>query len=245
MKILLFGGTTEGRLLALELAKRGYDVTVSVATNLGAEELAGAQGLTLRVGRMDRGGMETVLPGFDLALDATHPYAAEVTKNLREACEATGTAYLRLLRKSSADDGVISVASCAEAAEYLAGQPGNVLLAIGAKELGAFAALDPERLFARVLPTADSIRACEAIGLRHRNIIALQGPFTEEMNSAMVHQYGISWMVTKDGGKAGGYEEKANAAKKAGVGLVLVARPAEESDGLSFEEILQAVEEMA
>lgn len=245
MKILLFGGTTEGRLLARELSGRGYEVTVSVATDLGAEELAGAQGVNLWVGRMDRGRMEEVIPAFDLVLDATHPYAAEVTKNLRGACEATGIAYLRLLRKSSGLEGVISVASCAEAAEYLAGQEGNVLLAIGAKELGAFAHLDPERLFARVLPTADSIHACEAIGLRHRNIIALQGPFTEEMNAAMVHQYGISWMVTKDGGKAGGYEEKAAAAKKAGVGLVLVRRPEEETDGRTFDEILKAVEEMA
>ena len=65
-------------------------------------------------------------------------------------------------------------AAADDAAAYLQGKPGNILLATGAKELPAFAALEPERLYPRVLPTVAGITACEAAGIPHRNIVAMQ-----------------------------------------------------------------------
>ena len=239
MKLLIFGGTTEGRLLAETLAQKGAEITVSVATPLGAEELAGLAGIAVQVGRLDAAAMEQLVQGFDLCVDATHPYAAEATANIRAACNAAGTPLRRLLREESRAEGVVRVNSCAEAAEFLAGQTGNVLVATGAKELSAFAPLDPARVFARVLPTHDGLAACEQLGLAHRNILALQGPFTQKMNEATMEQYGIRWLVTKDGGRAGGFAEKLDAARNVGAGLVLVGRPPDE--GESMEEILQEI----
>lgn len=236
MNILVFGGTTEGRLLAERLAALGYAVTVSVATELGAEELSGIPGLTVLVGRRDEAGIRRLVRGFALCIDATHPYAAEVTGHIRAACEQERVPLRRLLRAESPVEDCVRVESCAQAAEYLARRPGNVLVATGAKELSAFAALDPRRVFARVLPTHMGIEACEKLGLPHRNILALQGPFTQKLNEAMLEQYQIRWMVTKDGGGAGGFAEKQAAARAAGAGLILVDRPLD--NGVSMETIL-------
>lgn len=242
MRILLFGGTTEGRVLVERLPKR-HTVTVSVATELGAEELAGIPDIEVLVGRRDREAMAAMLGRFDLCIDATHPYAVEATRNICAACQETATAYRRLLRPESRVDGVTVVGSAAEAAEYLRARPGNVLLTTGAKELSAFSALSKERIFARVLPTHPGIAACEALGLNHRNILALQGPFTRRMNAAMLEQYHIAYLVTKDGGRVGGFDEKLAAAQDLGVEVVVIGRPRE--TGQTMEAILAELEEMA
>lgn len=240
MKILLFGGTTEGRVLADRANALGAEVTVSVATPLGAEELAGGDGLRVLTGRLDRSGMEALLPGFDLCVDATHPYAAEATANIGKACAAAGVPLLRLLRQSSRAEGAVCVPGC-KAAELLADRPGNILLTTGSKELSAFDRLDKNRLYVRVLPTHDGIAACEALGLPHSHILALQGPFSQKLNEAMLEQYKIRWLVTKDGGQAGGFREKLAAAQNTGANVVLVERPPDEGKGL--EEILQQIKE--
>ena len=167
MKVLVFGGTTEGRLLARELSALGAQVTVSVATALGAEELRGVPPLTVCVGRKDTRQMREMLPGFAVCVDATHPYAAEASGNIRAACLAAGVPYRRLLRGASAlpPDSVV-VPDAPAAARWLAGTQGNILLATGAKELAAFAGLDAERLYPRVLPTHEGLAACEAAGVQ-------------------------------------------------------------------------------
>ena len=237
MKIFIFGGTTEGRELAAALAAAGHTVAVSVATPLGAEELRGIPGLTVLVGRRLPGEMACLLAGYDLCVDATHPYAALASAHIRTACESLGLPLRRLARAGGGGEGCVRVGSCAQAAAYLAGQEGNILLTTGSKELAAFGSLAPERLFARVLPTHEGVAACEALGLAHRNILALQGPFTQKMNEAMLEQYHIRWMVTKDGGRAGGFAEKLAAAQAVGVGVVLVERPGD--SGTSLEELLR------
>lgn len=225
MRLLIFGGTTEGRVLAQRAAALGAEVSVCVATELGAEELAGLPGVRALTGRLDQAGMEALLAGFDRCVDATHPYAAAVTPIIRAACAGTKTPLRRLLRPASRAEGADRVPSCKAAAEFLADKPGNILLATGAKELSAFAALDKERLFVRILPTHPGLSACEALDIPHSHILALQGPFSRKMNEAMLEQYGISWMVTKDGGQAGGFDEKLAAVQSTGARLVLVERP--------------------
>lgn len=238
-KILLFGGTTEGRLLAEALSARSFDLTVCVATALGAEELRGLS-CTVRSGRLDETQMAELAEGFDLVIDATHPYSVLVSENIRTACERSGVPLQRVRRDSSEIDGCISVNSAAEAAACLQTQGGNVLLAIGSKELGAFAGLDPARLYPRILPTHPGIAACEALDIPHRNILALQGPFSEELNAAMFRQYDIRFLVTRNSGSAGGCPEKLSAARKTGVVTLLIERQGEE--GLTVEELLKRPE---
>jgi len=242
MKILLFGGTRDARVLALRLRCLGAQVTVSVATPLGAEELSCASGLTVLVGRRDAGEIETLLSGFDLCIDATHPYASDARVQIRQACQQAGKPMLRLLYPASPAEGAVCVDSSAQAAAFLADKTGNILLTTGSKELAPFAALDTRRLFVRVLPTHESIAACEAIGIAHRRILAMQGPFSQELNEATIRQFHIAWVVTKDGGKAGGFEEKRLAARSTGAGLVMIRRP--DTGGETLEEILEKVSRM-
>ena len=242
MKAVVFSGTTEGRVFSRQLATLGAEVLVSVATPLGAEEQGKADGISVHCGRLTTEEMTTLLQGAALCVDATHPYAVEVTKNIQAACEATGTPLRRLLRQESATEATwVTVESTEQAAAFLQTTEGNILLTTGAKELPAFASLDPTRLYPRVLPTHAALDACEALGIPHKNILALQGPFTREMNKAMLTQYNVKWLVTKDGGKAGGFTDKADAAREKHVPLVLIRRPKE--DGQTMEEILHELGE--
>ena len=236
MKILIFGGTTEGRLLAQALSQREQPSTVSVATPLGAQELSGLSGVTPLVGRKTAEEMAELLKHFDCCVDATHPYAVEASQNIRTACEQAGVPLERLLRGESSHKEGHWVDSPQEAARWLAERSGNVLLAIGAKGLSAFQDLDRERLYPRVLPVVESILSCQQAGIPTRNIIALHGPFSQDLNRAMLKQYQIRYLVTKDGGRAGGFEEKAAAARDSGAELVVIGRPPEA--GQTLEEIL-------
>ena len=252
-KVIIFGGTTEGRELARILADRGALVTVSVATELGEEMLRDISAeeepghFRTLVGRLNVEEMQGIIREFDICYDATHPYAVEVTANLREACGKTGTRYIRVIRKEAESseldqgqegvrksDSVIVTQSAADASAYLLGTKGNIFLTTGSKELGDFADLPRERLYVRVLPTRDSIAACEAAGIPHRNIIAMFGPFSQRMNEAMLEQYHISYLVTKEAGRNGGFEEKLQAAKRCGVKAIVIRRP--EDSGVTVEE---------
>ncbi len=132
MRILIFGGTTEGRRLAEEASALGAEVTVSVATPLGAEELAGLKVAAVWVGRKTTPELVPLLAPFDLCVDATHPYAAEASVHIKSACREAGLPLRRLLRPASGAEGVVRVDNCTEAAAFLAGTQGNILLATGA-----------------------------------------------------------------------------------------------------------------
>lgn len=200
-------------------------------------------GITVRCGRLEPDAMAELLQNADLCVDATHPYAVEATRNIRSACGQAGVEYHRLLRPASPlPAGSAVFAAAGQAAEYLAKTEGGILLATGAKELAVFAGIDPNRLFPRVLPTVEGITACEKANIPHRNIIAMQGPFSYAMNAALLQQFHIQFMVTKDGGAAGGFAEKVQAAQDSGVQLVVIRRP--EEQGETAEEILRRCKEM-
>ena len=236
MKIVIFSGTTEGRELSQLLTDAGAEVTVCVASEYGAEEQGRVSGAEIRTGPLSAEEKRDLLRDKAICVDATHPYAMHVTASVREACREAGVEYLRLLRPPSEAGGAHAFETAEAAAAWLAGQEGRILLATGARELAAFRRLDPERLVPRVLPSCEGISACEAAGIPHRNIIAMQGPFTRELNAALIRQYNIRFVVTKDGGAPGGFPEKAEAAAETGAQLVVLRRPDE--CGLPFQEVL-------
>ena len=243
MKLVIFSGTTEGREFSRAAAALGAAVTVCVATDLGAEEQGSAPGVTVHAGRLDANEMAALLRDAALCVDATHPYATEATHNIRAAAGMAGVEYHRLLRRASElPAGSVVLPGAGEAAAYLADKAGRILLTTGAKELPAFAALDPARLYPRVLPTLAGITACEAAGVPHRNIIAMQGPFTLGLNVALMRQFEIDYLVTKDGGAQGGFAEKAEAAAQCGAQLIVLRRPDEQ--GETAETILQRCREL-
>ena len=236
MKLIIFGGTTEGRELSERMAAAGAQVTVCVATEYGGETQPAGEHLAVRIGPMTAAEKQALLSGADLCVDATHPYAAHITSSVREACEAAGIPYRRLLRSESTVEGAVIFDTVEEAAAYLQERDGNILLTTGAKELPAFASLDPARLYPRVLASHAALDACEAIGVPRKNIIAMQGPFSQALNEAILRQFEIRYLVTKDGGAPGGFPEKAAAAKTTGAELILMRRP--EETGNTYEDIL-------
>ena len=243
MRVVIFSGTTEGRELSAETAALGMETMVCVATEYGKEVQTHESGIQVHSGRLDVEGMTQVLAGADLCVDATHPYAREASRNIREAAKEAGVPCHRLLRRESQlSPGCVLVDSAADAARFLQGVEGNILLTTGAKELASFAPVGVHRLYPRVLPAVESLEACEALGISRSNVIAMQGPFTQELNVALIRQFSIGWLVTKDGGAAGGFAEKVRAAQETGARLVVIRRPKE--DGESFETILQLCKEM-
>ena len=247
MKVIIFGGTSEGRMLSECLCRNKIAHTLCVATDYGEEVLEPSEYAHVLQGRLDTQQMADLIQSEQclVVVDATHPYAVEVSKNIRKACEMTKMKYLRFLR---AEESVIDVksdvlvSSAAEAAAYLDGQEGTIFLTTGSKELPAFTAgvHEIERLFVRVLPSAAVVASCRELGLEGKQICAMQGPFSEEMNRALLQQTKAAWLVTKDTGITGGFPEKVRAARSLGVRLVIIRRP--EESGLDYESVLQALE---
>ena len=236
MKIVIFGGTTEGRELSKLLAEAGASVTVCVATEYGGEEQGSDPGVTTHIGPMSAAEKQSLLRDAVLCVDATHPYASHVTESVRTACEEAKVEYIRLLRPACDTEDAVVFDSAKEAAEWLREREGRVLITTGTRELPAYACLDPARLIPRVLPSHEALNICEALGIPHRNVIAMQGPFTAELNAATIRQYGVRYIVTKDGGGPGGFPEKAQAARETGAQLIVLRRPAD--SGLPFCEVL-------
>ena len=241
-RILIFSGTTEGRELAEWLGSEGIMVHVRVATEYGAVVMEPSANIDVRVGSCGGAdGIADVIRDLDISIvvDATHPYALNITKHIVEACGRTGAEYIRLKRPDSEEDteGVVRFDSLEEAVEYLKGTEGRILASTGSNELSLYTRIPDytERVVARVLSTAESVQKCAALGFEGRNLICAQGPFSEEMNTAMLRQVGARFMVTKDSGDAGGFSEKVRAARNAGATLVVINRP--EDAGLDFRQV--------
>lgn len=242
MNIVIFSGTTEGRRLSRALAGSGVPVQVCVATEYGKVDQGTCPGVEVHTGRLDCDAMQQLLGRDTLCIDATHPYAEQVTKNIRVAAQQAGSVYKRLLRPASTlPESCLVAQNVQEAVDLLRSTPGNILLTTGAKELAAFAPLGPERLFARVLPLESSLAACREAEIPASHIIAMQGPFGIELNEALLHQFSIRWLVTKDGGNPGGFEEKLEAARNCGTQCVVIRRPAD--DGEPYEAVLEFCKE--
>ena len=263
--ILIFSGTSEGRALSEGLAARGIPHTVFVATEYGELMMHDDPLVEVRQGRLDEAEMEALfrsagaedrsaagaeVPGGLKVYDATHPFAVEVTENIRSACEKAGAEYIRILRDRAGEAGqagaVRYFSSAAECAEALAEVPGNILLTTGSKELSVFAGVSGlgDRLYARVLPSADSIRLCSEAGLEGRHVIAMHGPFSKDLNKAIIDQYSIDILVTKETGSAGGYPEKLAAAAECGINAFVIGRP-KDVEGISVEEALSSFDRKA
>lgn len=240
--IWIFGGTSEGRRLAEFCAGQGLTTEVSVATEYGEQMLFKPQCGSVLQGRMSEEQMREHIRthGVELVIDATHPYAVEVTGNIRRACGKESVEYVRLLRKSAEpawNDGIVWADSAAEAAAYLAKTDGNIMLATGSKELPVFCGIiDAKRLYPRVLPFVESLKICEDNGIVQANCVAMQGPFSEELNMALLKQYRCRFLVTKESGTAGGFEDKITACQKTGVTAVVIRRPVVEA-GMDFSEV--------
>ena len=239
-KAIVFAGTTEGYALCEFLAENKVSVYACAATEYGGSLLKENEFLHVSAGRLKTEDMEELFRKEtpEIVLDATHPYAAEVTKNIRAACKNTGIRYQRVLRpEGEKSETAVYVESTEKAAEFLCGTEGNIFLTTGSKELAKFTVIPDYkgRLFARVLSIPSVISACAELGVEGKHLIGMQGPFSTEINEAMLRQYQCRYLVTKDTGLAGGFPEKMEACRRAGVIPVIIGRPLKE-EGLSLLE---------
>ena len=247
---LIFAGTSEGRKLAEFLQEHQICAEVCVATEYGEKLLAATDYIQVHTGRMTEPEMENYIQErsgapFQAVIDATHPHAAEVTKNIWTACENTGMRYVRLLRGQidlSAFSDLVTFPDCESAAEWLEMQNGRIFLTTGMKELPMVAERisDRERLYARVLPQPEIFPLAEELGLSKKQLICMQGPFSKELNVAMLREVQAKFLLTKESGNAGGFAQKAEAAKEAGSVCVVIRRPVQEQ-GFSLEEIQEKI----
>ena len=240
-RVILFAGTTEGRLIAEYLGNAGVDVLACVATEFGKQMIEENEHVRVSSDRLGEEGLRRIMEeGCSCVIDATHPYATKITQRIKTACADTGTEYIRLLRPESCiSEDVITVPDTASAAEYLNGTEGNILVTTGSKELERYTAIKDyrERVFARVLSMPGASQACAEIGFQGRNLFCMQGPFCEELNYGMLKQVGARYLVTKDSGEPGGFGEKLRAARRAGAKVILISRP-EDEEGYGLDELI-------
>ncbi|MCM1122478.1 MAG: precorrin-6A reductase [Eubacterium sp.] len=271
-RIVIFAGTTEGRKLSECLVAAGIEHTVCVATEYGEIVLKPHRLVNVHRGRMNRGEIAEFLQnmGVQAVVDATHPYAEEVTRNVKEAVKklegkGISVTYLSLRRDDIVQNGseyrketdtskdsmgigsdlVAYFETDEECAKALAHTKGNILLTTGSKELSKFCGLESvkSRLYVRVLPSMESLSLCMDQGICGKQILAMQGPFTTQLNEALIRQYHISHLVTKESGVSGGYGEKLEAAGRTKTKVYVIGRP-REKEGYSFIEICEQLEKL-
>lgn len=249
--VLIFAGTTEGRQLANVLADQVGKLYISVATEYGRDSFADSVPGEVIWGRMNEEeiGDFVTANSISLVIDATHPFARIVTENIKSACSNKQVTYLRCLRDASpevldTDSDMLIVDSIEEAVAYLRHTEGNIFIATGSKELHLYTMLDDfqERCFARVLSVSESVSGAMESGFNGRHLIAMQGPFSEELNIAMLRHVQAKFFVTKESGKSGGFDEKVRAAEQTGCTLVVIGRP--EEKGMSINEICGYVNQL-
>lgn len=221
-RVLVLGGTSEGRRLAAELDARGIAVTSSLAGRVVRPRLphgdvriggfGGTEGLAAWLGHND----------VAAVVDATHPYATRISASAVTACAATRLPLLRLERPpwpEGPGDRWVRVPDAAAAARVVGEQGRRVLLTLGRGDLAAFAAI-PDVWFL--------VRSVDPPGppLPERHEILLdRGPFTVEAEDALLAEHAIDLLVTRDsGGTPTG--AKLTAARRRGVRVVLLDRPA-------------------
>lgn len=208
--------------MARALADAGVEAVYSYA---GRTEAPVAQPLPVRVGGF--GGAEGLAEylraeGISHVIDATHPFAAQMSRNAVEACAATGTPLIALEREAwqaGEGDRWTHVPDLAAAVDALGQTPRRVFLAIGRQTLDAFAGASQHHYLLRLVDPP-----IEALPLPDAEAVIARGPFTVEGDRALLRDHRIEVIVAKNAGGAGA-EAKLVAARELGLPVVLIDRP--------------------
>ncbi|MBN1632317.1 MAG: precorrin-6A reductase [Thermoleophilia bacterium] len=243
--ILLLGGTTDSREAATVLLEHGYDVLLSVVSNHAADIARHAVepfspvhspdrrrgSLRVRVGELDEAGFKAVLEGIEAVVDATHPFAEQISTLAQAVCGRHGVPYIRLDRPPvELPEGLVTAPSATRAAQLAVrgGGDGAILVTVGTRTLDTYvdaARATGRRLVARVMPTTESIAHCLELGMAPGDIVAMQGPAGADLDAALLKHLGVTVMVTKESGEIGGLTAKLEACRRAGVTPIVVMRP--------------------
>jgi precorrin-6A/cobalt-precorrin-6A reductase len=229
--ILLLAGTTEGRKMAHELQRQGLEVLAATATAYGSELLSNVYQGQVITGPLTLDDLLNLISekGITRVIDATHPYAAQITHNAQEACRIMGITYERVERVASGiedDYGIFPAADAAEAALIAAKFEGTIFLTTGSSKLEEYLqVIAADRLVVRILPVRESLDKCLKLGILPAKIIAMQGPFDYDTNRALFKRYRAAVVISKESGPQGGVKEKIDAAASLSIPVILISRP--------------------
>jgi precorrin-6A/cobalt-precorrin-6A reductase len=231
--ILLLSGTSEGRALGARLRAVGTPFVASVTTPEARALFSGIDPMPeVLVTRFSQEALEALLQERHVGaiLDATHPFAQRISENAMQVAAAMHIPYVRYERptddRPAASAGIIPVPDIDAAVRVCLAQGTRVLLTTGSKTLPAFREVLARKLvMARILPTVASLTQALQAGLAPAQILAMRGPFSQALEEALLREYAIDLLVTKDSGAAGGLDTKLAAAAEAHVPAVVISRP--------------------
>lgn len=231
MKIFLIAGTEDGRKLAKFLSDRKFQVTASVVSEYGKKILEQYENIKINDKKLDAEELEKILreENFKILVDASHPYAENISQNAIAACENLNIFYIRYERPEVelTYKKIYHVESYEQAAEISATLGKNIFLTTGSRNLKKFLQCDAVKncnVTARILPTAEVLSECEKF-LSPKNIIAIQGKFSVELNAELFKHAQAEVIVTKNSGEIGGVDTKILAAEKLNLPVVIIDRP--------------------
>jgi precorrin-6A/cobalt-precorrin-6A reductase len=229
-RIWLIGGTQESGQLARAIARFNLPCIVTVTTASARSLYPSAPTLQIWVGRLTEQQLENFLQVHQISciLDASHPFAVEVSELAISAASRYQLPYLRYerpeLEKSNPNEIVLDSFKALLTGDYLKGQ--RVLLIVGYRPLEQFCSWQSSAvLFARILPSVPALEAALAAGFAPDRLIALRPPVSLDLERALWQQWQISMVVSKASGVAGGEDVKRQAAAELGVRWVAIARP--------------------
>ena len=237
MRALLLGGTGDANVLAEALVRADIDAIYSYA---GRTQIPLGHALPTRIGGFGGAlGLADYIKQERIThvIDATHPFAAEMSRHAVEACAATDIPLIALERAPwvrTSDDNWIEVADIDAAVAALPDAPTRVFLAIGRQHIAPFAAKPQHAYTLRFVDAPDG-----ALPLPNAEVIVSRGPFTLEGDRELMHSRGIDLLVARNSGGTGA-RAKIDAARELGLPVIMIARPAlpERPRVESVEEVL-------
>jgi len=251
--IFVLAGTQDGRELVQELIKAKYPVIASVVSEYGKQLLADTQ-LQINDKPLDLLELEQFIidKKIKILVDASHPYAVNVTKNAILVCQKMNIPYIRYERPALSMpvyDKLYFVDDYQAAAKQSALLGETIFLTTGSRNLKTFKQspyLEKHHLIARVLPDAQVLTECLELGFFAKDIIAMQGPFSHELNIELYKKYRAEVIVTKNSGKIGGTDTKITAAIEMDLPIVMIDRPMIDyaTSAVTYDEVLALIKKM-
>lgn len=226
--IWVIGGTKDSRDF-IESFPFKEKLIVTTATEYGGKLLENVSEIRVLSKRMNLDEINEFvkLEKIKKIVDLSHPYAIEISKNAMEVALKYDLEYVRFERESLEEEqGVIYFNDISKMINYLEKLTGNILVTLGSNNLEKFKELlNLSNIYFRILPKWDMVKKAEENGILPKNIIAMQGPFSKELNIAMMKQLNIKYLVSKKGGNTGGEQEKIDATKEVGAISLFLSKP--------------------
>lgn len=235
--IWIIGGTKDSRDILEEiLEKTERNIVVTTATEYGGKLLEkyiekNKNRITAFSERLNEVQMKSLIleKNVDLVIDASHPYAQNVSKSVIAVTDEMNVRYVRFERKmlDYGNENVEKFERLEEIVEFFKSKnEKNVLSTLGSNNLGDIKEISKNNnLYVRILPTTDSIKKAEELGYLPAKIIAIQGPIDKKLNLAMLESYKIDYLITKESGETGGEKEKVEACRENGTVIIVLKRP--------------------